>query len=216
LGLSLVVGGSAPAVAQTNEAGKASPKATRLQVGVALGSTTLPGQQTSDSVGPSLVWRWRGRFSRRDDRWAFTYRFSSFDSQVSSPLGSGSSPVGDVKVRPLIVGMEYKMPRGRWNWAAGASVGWAINSVETPDAYHERALAVAGVNDLWVDVHNSVIWGPRVKGWYDINRKMSLMVESSYLVTRPALDIRVLGRTSSQPLHADAFVVKAGIVYGIF
>jgi hypothetical protein len=192
------------------------PKLTRLQVGVALDSTTMPGEHTRNSIGPSVVWRWRGRFSRHDDRWAFAYRLSSFDSQVSSPIGPRSLPVADMKVRTLMVGVEYKMPRGRWNWGAGFSAGWAVNSVDTPDAYRDAAGARTGVDDLWVDVHNSLVWGPRLKGWYDINRRVSLLVESSYLVTRPSLDVRVGGVSSTHRLKADAFVVKAGIVYGIF
>ena len=195
---------------------KAPPKRSRLLVGVALDSTTMPGQHTSDSLEPSIIWRWRGRFSRQEDRWAFAYRFSSFESQVSSPLGVARFPVGDIKLRPLMVGIDYKMPRGRWTWAAGMSAGWALNSIDTPDDYRARATTVTGADDLWVDVHNSLVWGPRVKGWYDINPRLSLMVESAYLVMRPALDIRSAGVLSSRRLNADALVLKAGIVYGIF
>jgi hypothetical protein len=191
-------------------------KRSRLLVGVALDSTTMPGKQASDSLEPSIIWRWRGRFSRQDDRWAFAYRFSSFDSQISSPVGVGLLPVADVKLRPLMIGLDYKMPRGRWNWAAGMSVGWAFNSIDTPDAYRERAAAAVGAADLWADIHNTLAWGPRVKGWYDINRKMSLMVESAYLVMRPSLDLRAAGVSSTRRLNADALVLKVGIVYGIF
>ena len=194
----------------------AQPKRTRLQLGLALDATTMPGEHTSNSIGPSLVWRWRGRFSRQEDRWGLAYRFSSFDSQVSSLVGPQSLPVGDVKLRPLMVGVEYKMPRGRWTWAAGMSAGWAFNSIDTPGDYRARAFSATGSEDLWVDVHNSLVWGPRVKGWYDISRKVSLMVESSYLVTRPTLDVRAAGVSSTRRLNADALVLKAGIVYGIF
>jgi hypothetical protein len=209
---------SGVAYAQTSASAPENPQPqrSRLQVGVALESTTMPGRETKSSLGPSVIWRWRGRFSRQDDRWALAYRFSSFDSQVSSAVGPFRMPVGDVKVRPLMIGIDYKMPRGRWNWAAGLSAGWAFNSVETAEAYQERARAVAGVGDLWVDVHNSLVWGPRLKGWYDLNRKVSLVVETSYLVTRPSLDIHAEGRRSTLRLNADAFTVKAGVAYGIF
>ena len=96
------------------------------------------------------------------------------------------------------------------------SAGWAFNSIDTPGDYRARAFSATGSEDLWVDVHNSVVWGPRVKGWYDISPKVSLMVESSYLVTRPTLDVRAAGVSSTRRLNADALVLKAGIVYGIF
>lgn len=207
------------AFAQTPEGSpdaSTSPKRTRLQLGAAVDVTTMPGGQTSSSVGPALLWRWRGRFSRADDRWGFAYRFSTLDSQISSTVGVAQLPVADIKMRPLMAGVEYRMPRGRWNWAAGVSAGWAFNSVDTPGEYRVRALNTAGVSDLSVDVHDSLAWGPRLKGWYDINSRVSLLVESSYLVIRPTLDVQALGASSSRKLKGDAFVVKAGIAYGIF
>jgi len=203
------------AFAQTPDE-SSSPKRTRLQLGAAVDLTTMTGGQAASSAGPALAWRWRGRFSRADDRWGFAYRFSTLDSQISSTLGAAQLPVADIKMRPLMVGVEYRMPRGRWNWAAGVSGGWAFNSADTPDEYRARALNAAGVGDLSVEVHDSLVWGPRLKGWYDVNPRVSLLVESSYLVIRPTLDVHALGASSSRTLKGDAFVVKVGIVYGIF
>lgn len=191
-------------------------KRTRLQLGVSLKSTTTPGIDTGNSIGPTFVWRWRGKYSRTDDRWAFAYRLSSFSSQVSSQLGAQELPVGDIKVRPLMIGLDYKMSRGKWQWASGMSAGWAMNDVTTPGDYIDRVRADARVDDLWVDVHNSFVWGPRIKGWYDHDRRLSYMVEAAYLVTRPELDVRARGLTTTRRMNADALVVKAGIVYGIF
>jgi hypothetical protein len=203
---------SAPA----QEPEKSTPGRTRLQLGVSLKGTVTPGIDTNDSLDPTFVWRWRGKGSRTDDRWAPAYRLSSYSSRVSSQLGSRELPVGDVKIRPLMIGIDYKMPRGKWNWAAGMSAGWALNNVETRWEYRARATDLAGASDLWVDVHNSLVWGPRLKGWHDVNRRVSLMVESAYLVTRPRLDVLAHGVLSSRRLNADAFIMKAGIVYGVF
>lgn len=192
------------------------PKRVRFQLGVALKSTTTPGIDTSDSLEPTLVWRWRGKGSRTDDRWAPAYRFSSFGSQVSSQLGRTELPVGDIKVRPLMLGLDYKMPRGKWNWATGLSAGWAFNSVRMPKEYQDRALALADAAELGVDVHNSFVWGPRLKGWYDISPRLAFMVESAYLVTRPRFDVRANGVTTARRINADALILKAGFVYGVW
>ena len=202
------------AAAQTSEPG--APPQTRLQLGVSLQSTVTPGIDTNDSLSRTLVWRWRGRGSRTNDRWAFAYRLNSYSSRISSQLGSRELPVGDLKIRPLMLGVDYKMPRGKWNWAAGVFAGWAINKVETRWEDRARAADIAAADDLWVDVHNSVVWGPRLKGWYDVNRRVSFMVESAYLFTRPRLDVLSNGVLSTRRLNADAFILKAGIVYGIF
>jgi hypothetical protein len=42
------------------------------------------------------------------------------------------------------------------------------------------------------------------------------MVEAGYLVHRPEIDVRANGRVSTRRLNADGFVIKAGVVYGIF
>jgi hypothetical protein len=115
-----------------------------------------------------------------------------------------------------MVGMDYRMPRGRWQWTVGGAIGWSINRIDTPPAYHHRAALAAGASDLWVDVDNSLVWGPRARGWYDVNRRVSFMVESAYLMTRPALDVRANGRVTTTRLNADTLIVRMGIVYGVF
>jgi hypothetical protein len=192
-----------------------APRRTRLQLGVSLKGTVSPGSDTDSSLKPTFVWRWRGRGSRIDDRLSPAYRLSSYSTVAHSQFLNQDFEIGEVKVRPLMLGLDYKMPRGKWNWAAGFSLGWAMNNVEVP--WQMRAIAeTAGTQDLWVDVHNSLVWGPRLKGWYDVNDRLSYMVESAYLVTRPELDVRANGVTTSRRLNADAFILKAGIVYGIW
>jgi hypothetical protein len=192
-----------------------TPARTRLQLGVALKQTVSPGSDTDSSLKPTFVWRWRGKFSSINDRLSPAYRLSSFTSGVHSQIANQDIEVGEVKVRTLMAGLDYKMPRGKWNWTAGMSLGWAMNSVEVP--WQARAIAeTAGTPDLWVDAHNSLVWGPRFKGWYEMDRRISFMVESAYLVTRPELDVRANGVTTTRRLNADAFILKAGVVYGIF
>ena len=99
---------------------------------------------------------------------------------------------------------------------SGRVGGWAINDVQTPGEYTQRIIDALGVGDLWVDVHNSFVWGPRLKGWYDRDRRLSYMVEAAYLVTRPELDVRANGVTTTRRLNADALILKVGVVYGIF
>jgi hypothetical protein len=114
-----------------------------------------------------------------------------------------------------MAGVEYKMPRGKWTWSVGATAGWSINQLETVAGFRERVLGTTG-DDVVTDIDNSFAWSPRVKGWYDINRRVSLMLESSYNYSRPLLTIRSGGVDMSRRLNADALVFKAGVVYGIW
>lgn len=174
-----------------------------------------PGIDTSDRLDPTFVWRWRGKGSRIDDRWAPAYRLGSYTSRVSS-LGAREMPVGEIKVKPIMLGLDYKMPRGKWNWAAGMAVGWAMNSIDLHGKTARARPTQWGPAISGPMCTTRSCWGPRLKGWYDVDRRLSYMVEAGYLVHRPEIDVRANGRLSTRRLNADGFVIKAGVVYGIF
>jgi hypothetical protein len=114
-----------------------------------------------------------------------------------------------------MLGVDYKMPRGKWTWSVGATAGWSINKLDTAPAFRERVIGATG-SDVVTDIHNSFAWSPRVKGWYDINRRVSFMIETSYNYSRPMLTIHSGGVDMSRRLNGDALVLKAGVVYGIW
>jgi hypothetical protein len=188
---------------------------TRLMVGVDLKETVAIGEGTANRFGVGFMWRWRSRTPRLDDRLAFAYRFGSYRTLVSSPALGQNMEVGDVRLRPIMAGAQYKMPRGKWTWSVGATVGWSINSLDTAASFRDQVMGQTGT-DVATDIHNSFAWSPRVKGWYDVNRRVSVMIESSYSYSRPMLTIRSGGVDQSHRLNADALLFKAGLVYGIW
>jgi hypothetical protein len=115
-----------------------------------------------------------------------------------------------------MVGAEYKMPRGKWTWSAGATAGWSLNSLDTSAIFHQRLAEAMSNADVGTDIHNSFAWSPRVKGWYDVNRRVSFMVEAYYAHNRPELTIRSGALERSYRLNADAWVMKTGLVYGVW
>jgi hypothetical protein len=198
-----------------------APTQTRLMVGIGLKQLVAPGHSTASSIAPSFVWKWRGKTRRMDDRFSLTYGLNSFSSELSPSIGGsrtlgGNLPVGDVKIRPIMVGVDYEMPRGKWTWSAGIHAGWGMNSVDAPPTFRNRVMAVTGAHDLWLDVNNAVVWGPKFKAWYDYNRRLSFQVDVGYYFARPELQMRANGVLSRHRLTADALVMKAGILFGIF
>lgn len=191
-------------------------KLTRLMLGIDIKQTLTPSPDTANKFGVGFMWRWRSRTPRLDDRFAFAYRLGSYSSQLSSPMFGQDLDIGDARFRPIMAGFDYKMPRGKWLWSTGVTAGWSLNKLETSSAFRERVSGAMNSSDLYTDIHNSFAFSPRVKGWYDINRRVSFMVESSYAFTRPELTIRSGGVDMSRRLNADAFIVKAGLVYGVW
>jgi hypothetical protein len=204
---------TAPSSAEAQEPGES--RRTRLMLGIDIKETVATGSGTANRFGVGFMWRWRSRTPRLDDRLAFAYRLGSYRTLVSSPVLGQNMEVGNVRLRPLMAGVEYKMPRGKWTWSVGTTVGWSINELETVAGFHDRVVGATG-GDVVTDIHNSFAWSPRFKGWYDVNRRVSFMIESSYNYSRPLLTIRSGGVDMSRRLNADALVFKAGVVYGIW
>jgi hypothetical protein len=123
--------------------------------------------------------------------------------------------IGDVKLRQLLAGVDYKMPRGRWTWAVGATAGLSINDLDTATSFRERLISQTRA-DVVTDIHNGIAFSPRVKGWYDFNRRIAFMIDGSYNYARPELTIQTAAGDFSRRLNADAVILKAGIVYGVW
>lgn len=191
-------------------------KLTRLMLGLSIKETFAPGKSFSKNLKPTFIWRWRGRERRMDDRLVFAYRLSSFHSPVLANVVGRESEVGTARLRPILAGMDYKMPRGKWTWSPGLAAGWSLNKLTPSATFIDRVATSAGTTDIGTDIHNSFAWGPRLKGWYDVNRRLSWMVESAYIFARPQMTVRTGTIEMRRKLNADAFIMKAGIVYGIW
>ena len=190
-------------------------KLTRLMLGLDFKQTILPSDGTANRFRVGFMWRWRSRTPRTDDRLAFAYRLSSYSSQISGSVLGENMEIGDIRLRQLTAGAEYKMPRGKWTWAVGATAGMSLNELDTATSFRERVISQTNA-DVATDIHNGFAFSPRVKGWYNINRRVAFMVESSYNYARPELTIRTAAGDLSRRLNADALILKAGLVYGVW
>jgi hypothetical protein len=206
---------TAPSSTAAQEPGGTTNR-TRLMLGVDLKETITPGADTSNKLGLGFMWRWRSRTASVEDRWAFSYRLGSYSTRVSSPVGGESLEMGPARFRPLLVGAEYKMPRGKWTWGASLNAGWSLNKLDTSATFRDRLANAMGTGEVTTDIHNSFAFSPRFKGWYDFNRRVSFMVETYYAYNRPEVTIRSGGVDLSRRLNADAVIFKTGLVYGIW
>jgi hypothetical protein len=205
---------SAPSSADASQ--EPGEKRTRLMLGIDLKQTTTLGPGMPNKLGAGFMWRWRSRTANPNDRLAFSYRFGSYSSRISGPLGGGTMEMGPARFRPVMAGAEYKMPRGKWTWSVGATVGLSLNQLDTSQAFQERLAVAAGTPDIATDIHNSFAWSPRFKGWYDYNRRISVVIDTYYAYNRPEISLRRGAVTSRHRINADAWVFKTGIVYGIW
>lgn len=205
-------GGSSPS--QTSTEPGASNR-TRLMLGINVGETVPLDDSLTSRTGVGFQWRWRSRHPETHDGFALSYRLGAYTAPYKSDVIGQQMAVGDVRLRPITVGADYKMPRGKWTWSVGATAGWSLNKLHTTQAFRER-LAGTTHADVITDITNNFAWSPRFKGWYDINRRISVLVESSYNYARPRVTIRSGGLDLGRTLNADALIFRTGIVYGIW
>jgi hypothetical protein len=190
-------------------------KLTRLMLGIDFKQYVMPSDGTANRFAIGLAWRWRSRTPRTDDRLAFAYRLGSYSTQVSGPVLGQHMEIGDIHFRQLLAGVDYKMPRGKWTWSVGATAGIVMNELDTADSFRARLIQQTSA-DVVTDVNNAFAFSPRLQGWYDLNRRVALKVESSYNYARPELTILTAAGDLSRRLNADALIFKAGLVYGVW
>lgn len=124
-------------------------------------------------------------------------------------LSNGFATRGDLRIRPLMVGLSYTRIRGRLATTAALVGGYSFNRISS-------MMPAAGA-PVELRVEKSVAFAPVATLGLDLTRKLGLVANASYLVTRP----QVTARSASLEDHrwrfrADTLVVQVGVVFGFF
>ena len=141
-----------------------------------------------DGLGPAIAFNWT-------------------DALIESGP-EGRPGLATVRLRPVMVGVEYGVARGRL--AAGASIvaGYAFNSLDADITQAGPGRAVA--------VGNSFVWRPGVSLWYDVAPRLGINLFAGYLFTRPRVTFASDTAILTDRLPANAVVVSIGTAYWIF
>ena len=162
------------------------PSGSRL--GTALAGGPLLRLRPRNGLGPTIAFNW-------------------MNADVESGPAGGPA-LAALQLRPVMVGVEYGIARGRF--AAGASVvgGYSFNglSIDTERAAAGRAIAV----------RNSLVWRPGVGVWWDVSPRIGINGFYGYLFTRPAVTFASDTDVATERLRVDAAVLSVGVAYWIF
>ncbi len=121
----------------------------------------------------------------------------------------GTQPgLATVRLRPIMVGMEYSLVSGRVSLGAGILAGYSFNrlNVDTTRSASSRAIAAA----------NSFVIQPQVDAWFDLTRRVGLTLRMGYLVSRPKVTFVGGDIVSTERIPVNAVVLSAGLAYWIF
>ena len=164
----------------------------------------------SSDVG--LLWR----FGHGDTGWGWTWSFNWFSTDIDRPIGPRITELGELSVKPVMVGYGYRYAIDAVSVELNATAGYAFTSFHlTPqaiDAYRD----VLGARSMSADAANTLVARPEVGIWFDVTQKFGVNVNAGYMFARPRVTIHSSVANESQRIRADMFSVKIGMVYRIF
>ena len=185
----------------------------RLAIGA---SVTTRVTTSSEAKGSAAVgFEWRLGYATPGWGWQ-TSLFSWFDTDVRGSIAMSTFDLGHVRIRPIMAGYGYTWVRGRTAITADLVGGYTLNSFRLDSAAlaeYARRLGATGIDS---EATNAFAVKPEVQVWYDINRRLGLKMNGGYLIAHPSLVVRSSLGEDVRPIHADTFLITAGIVYSVF
>jgi hyperosmotically inducible periplasmic protein len=173
----------------------------RVAVGLSLGSS-----QPSDgafgsglSLGPLL------RFGSGAGL-GVTVGFDWFRTTFTST--DPASPESRLRIRPLMAGVAYTVVLGPVSIAPSLVAGYALNTIDLPDAGAAGSVAV--------DVDNSWAWRPGVSLWLDTSPRTAVNLSLGRVVTRLHLTVVEDGVIERRAHDGHSTMVSVGLAYRLF
>jgi hypothetical protein len=193
------------------------PSAARAQTDAAIGLGggiafyhPTDGEAT-DSTGFALVYRFG-----KPTGWRPAFGLNWFTTGFTAPIGGKQTPLGDLRVRPLMGGYTYGVRHGRLHASAGLVGGYAFNSFEVDDRARLAYQDARRTTLLRISASNSLAARAEVSVWYDVSARVGLQVVAGYIVARPSIAVIDEHARETRRLRADALKLQFGLAYGIF
>ena len=115
---------------------------------------------------------------------------------------------GNVRVRPLMAGVSYRIPLGRVSMAPSLVAGYAFNSLRLPED--------GGVERMPVGIDNSFAWRPGISFWIDSGHRTGLSVALGRVMTRPRVTFVEGNQFLARSVSADTTILFVGLAYTLF
>jgi hypothetical protein len=181
-----------------------------LGANISLRDTADAGMRGRDGLGLLC------RFGRGDTGWGWDWGLNWVSADITRHVGGSLVQLGEMHVRPVMVGYGYDYRRGRQLYFASVVAGYAFVSMALApaavDAYHDRL----GARSVSVKTPNTLAVRPEIGVWHDLAEKVGVNVSASYLMARPLVTVRTATGDDDHHIRADMFQIKVGIVYSIF
>jgi len=206
----LVACGILVAVALAEDAGAQTTNRFALGANFNTAVAAAPDNASASHVG----FQWR--LGHSEGGWGWRFGFNWYSTDIGASVAGSPVELGELHVRPIMVGYGYTRKVGRMAVSASLLGGYAFNKFSLGDRASAVYRVATGNQPLSSGAQNTAVIFPELSMWRDINRKVGLNVSVGYLRARPDVSIETTGGTYHHSVRADTVRVKVGAVYSIF
>jgi len=209
LGLTLVLGPTGLAFAQTGK---------HLAVGAGFAVNVFDDENLSqDNPSPAFYYRIRLKpDSPQGWHWTASGAFDWFRPDVNRDIAGRSTRLGQLRARPVMVGIGGDYTAGRLNVGGSFVAGPSFNSFSVDDGARAAYRSRLGTGLRDVSVKPSLAVRPAVQVWYDLGRWVGLSGSIGYMGNRIKAETTIDRRRSSTTWKGDHPGVHVGVVVGVF
>lgn len=161
------------------EDGRTSFLKGRFLVGINLVHRLTPDDHIDSSWSVSPLFRTTPRTG-----WGPSFGLNWFTGDIVVSVGGKRTPIGKVRVRPIMAGVGYTIGSGRTRTTISLVGGYAFTSSKVAAALPDGATAAIGIADAWVV-------RPNVGVTIALAKRLALVGSLGYIYTTPTIDVRV-------------------------
>ena len=179
----------------------------RIGVGVAVGKvkTTASELESKVSVAPVV-----GALPK--EGWGLAFAFNWFNADVNGSVVGETDQFGRVATRPIMFGIGYTVPRGRFYITPSLIAGPSVNTLKLEDEWDGiYEIAGSGFEEKIGTVSLAARGGVNVT--YALARRWAITGFGGYLVNRPEFTIDTPTGTREVKWKGDGLVANAGIIF---
>jgi hypothetical protein len=182
----------------------------RFLIGVSTSHALTPDQELGSrwNVSPFI------RNTPRRNGWGPAFGLNWFKGDVTVSIDGQRVTVGEVKVRPVMVGVAYTWNRDRLFTNVSLTGGYAFTSARVTAAMPVNTAATIEIGNGWVV-------RPAVGMTYALTHRFVVAGSVGYVYTNPSItiDVQQLARAPSRysgTFRGDYFNLSVGLAYSIF
>jgi hypothetical protein len=142
--------------------------------------------------------------------------FDWHSTRMEAMAGNQRVYLGELRVRPVLVGAGYTVKRGRYWYGAGITAGYAFNRLTVNDRARPAFRSSLGSQFVSFDARNSFVWRSRFGVFYDASPSVGLTAAVAYMRVSPTLRMTTDTGVRQSKLDASCVIITFGLAYGVF